>query len=250
MNFTREPIIETIITPRDGYKLLLRNSKCVGIEEYQLDALEVVCFGQSLFFRSLERPRSFLVPVADYEIIEIKEIRVPLKNVSYDRSIKIGGGKENTSKSSKDVSNDKEEVSEAIEVSSDSSQDPSSNQEQKHEKKRNRGKNRRRRSQEEVTLSSKEQENILKDNDANHSSQTSEAQPLPVLTRLIPPPPNLISETMSRYKDIVSLKPSSITNEESSSGLEGKNKSEEPSDSAAHENTNSDPIFLDASLDK
>ena len=47
-------------------------------------------FGSSLFFRSTERPKSFLVPVSDYEILEQKEMKLPLKNVSIDRSIKIG----------------------------------------------------------------------------------------------------------------------------------------------------------------
>ena len=30
VNFTREPIIETVITPREGCKLVVRNSKGVG----------------------------------------------------------------------------------------------------------------------------------------------------------------------------------------------------------------------------
>lgn len=49
MNFTREPIIETIITPKDGYKLVVRNSKGDSQEEYHVDAVEVVSFGHSFF---------------------------------------------------------------------------------------------------------------------------------------------------------------------------------------------------------
>ena len=94
MNFTREPIIETVITPREGCKLVVRNSKGVGQEDYFVDAVEVVSFGHSFFFRSLERPKSFLVPVSDYEILELKETRMVLKNVASERSIKIGGGRE------------------------------------------------------------------------------------------------------------------------------------------------------------
>lgn len=93
MNFTREPIIETVISPKEGYKLVVRNSKGGSQEEYVVDAIEVVSFGHSFFFRSLERPKSFLVPVSDYEIIETKETRVVLKNASFERSIKIGGGR-------------------------------------------------------------------------------------------------------------------------------------------------------------
>ena len=94
MNFTREPIIETVITPREGCKLVVRSSKGNGQEDYFVDAVEVVSFGHSFFFRSSERPKSFLVPVSDYEILELKETRMVLKNVSTDRSIKIGGGRE------------------------------------------------------------------------------------------------------------------------------------------------------------
>ncbi len=94
MNFTREPIIETVITPREGCKLVVRSSKGNGQEDYFVDAVEVVSFGHSFFFRSSERPKSFLVPVSDYEILELKETRMILKNVSTERSIKIGGGRE------------------------------------------------------------------------------------------------------------------------------------------------------------
>ena len=91
MNFTREPIIETIITPREGFKLAIRNSKGGSQEEYFVDAVEVVSFGQSMFFRSQERPKSFLLPLTDYEVLEAKETRVVLKNAPLEGSIKIGG---------------------------------------------------------------------------------------------------------------------------------------------------------------
>ena len=93
MNFTREPIIETVITPKDGYKLTIRNSKGGSQEEYSVDAIEIVSFGQSMFFRSQERPKTFLLPVTDYEVVEVKETRVVLKNAPLEGSIKIGGGK-------------------------------------------------------------------------------------------------------------------------------------------------------------
>ncbi|MDN3507987.1 MAG: hypothetical protein P0S94_03590 [Simkaniaceae bacterium] len=93
MNFTRDPIIETVITPKDGYKLVLRSSKRDGAEEYSVEAIEVVCFGSALFYRSLERPKSFLVPVSDFEVVETKETRVVLKNATIEKSIKIAGGK-------------------------------------------------------------------------------------------------------------------------------------------------------------
>lgn len=93
MNFTREPIIETVITPREGCKLVVRSSKGATTEDYFVDAVEVVSFGHSFFFRSQERPKSFLVPVSDYEILETKETRMVIKNAQADH-IKIGGGRD------------------------------------------------------------------------------------------------------------------------------------------------------------
>jgi len=92
VNYTREPIIETIITPKEGSKLVVRKSKG-AVDEYFVEALEIVSFGNASFFRSTERPKSFLVPVSDYEVIEIKETKMVLKSVSFEKSIKIGGGK-------------------------------------------------------------------------------------------------------------------------------------------------------------
>lgn len=95
MHFTREPIVETIITPKEGYKLSIKSSKGGNSEEYLVDAVEVISFGQTFFYRSLERPKSFLVPVSDYEVAEVKELRLIVKNPSVEKSIKIAGGKEN-----------------------------------------------------------------------------------------------------------------------------------------------------------
>ena len=94
MNFTREPIIETIITPREGYRLIVRSTKHASDEEFTVDAVEVVSFGSALFYRSLEKPHPFLLPVADYQVVEGKESRVVLKNAQFERTIKIGGGRE------------------------------------------------------------------------------------------------------------------------------------------------------------
>ncbi len=98
MDFTREPIIETVVTPKEGCKLVVRSSKAGGQEEYFVDSVEVVSFGSSVFFRSQERPKAFMVPASDYEVLEVREARMVLKNVGLDRSIKIGGGRENNAK--------------------------------------------------------------------------------------------------------------------------------------------------------
>lgn len=90
MNFTRDAIILSVITPKEGYKLLIRNSKNSEREEHFLDFVEVVTFGSATFFRSLERPKVFLLPIEDYEIFEVKENRMVLKNASYEKSSKNG----------------------------------------------------------------------------------------------------------------------------------------------------------------
>ena len=94
MDFTREPIIETIVTPRDGYKIVIRSSKGATQEEYFLESVQIVSYGNAFFFRSTELPKSFLVPVSDYELVEVRETRVALKSAVPDRAIKIGGGRE------------------------------------------------------------------------------------------------------------------------------------------------------------
>jgi hypothetical protein len=101
VDFTRQPIIESIITPKEGHKLVIRSSKGAGHEEFFVDSVEVVSFGNTFFLRSLERPKSFLVPASDYEILEVRETRMVLKNVGIDSSIKIAGGKESPKKEEK-----------------------------------------------------------------------------------------------------------------------------------------------------
>lgn len=93
VDFTREPIIETVITPKEGHKLVIRNSRGIGQEEFFVDAVEVVAFGKAMFFRSVEKPKAFLVPTSDYEVLEVREARMILKHVGIEKNIKIGGGR-------------------------------------------------------------------------------------------------------------------------------------------------------------
>lgn len=89
MNFTREPIILSIITPKEGSKLVVRNSKGSGQEDYFVDAVEIVLFETVTFFRSIEKPKSFLLPTNDYEVLEVKETKMILKNASLEKPIKL-----------------------------------------------------------------------------------------------------------------------------------------------------------------
>lgn len=220
MDFTREPIIETVITPREGCKLVVRSSKSSGQEEYFVDAVEVVSFGHSLFFRSLERPKAFLAPVSDYEILEVREARMVLKNVGVERSIKIGGGRESAPKLPKEVP--AEAPSEELPTLTEDAPLVDS----RLEKKRGRRHYRRRRGREEPLAKEGEmREGESPEGDPLEAAAPSEeiagkeefkddiipsleseetpleAPPSLILSSILPPPPTLISETIARYKD-------------------------------------------------
>lgn len=210
MNFTREPIIETVITPREGCKLVVRSSKGNGQEDYFVDAVEVVSFGHSFFFRSQERPKSFLVPVSDYEILELKETRMVLKNASMDRSIKIGGGKEASARP-------KEEGQTAASLEPKPPSEKSGQEPRQNERKRDRRRRGRRGRDREILENAaaaikpdKEEEEDLSPS-SELGQQTHEAKPSQetevekapsFISKLFPPPPTLIKETLTRYKSV------------------------------------------------
>ncbi len=203
MNFTREPIIETIISPRDGFKLLVRNSKGGETEEYLVDALEVVSFGQAFFLRSLERPKSFLVPASDYEVVEVKEARMALKNISHEKNIKIGGGREASIRGGQPPA-ERETPDPAIASEEDSSsQEGGAASQPPREPRSDRGRRDRRRHRRR-----RGDEQWSKPQDApkegavqgeSTGEEPSKVSP-PVFSGLFPPPPSLISETIGRYK--------------------------------------------------
>ena len=170
MDFTREPVVETVITPKEGYKLLIRSSHGGNREEYSVDAIEVIAFGNSYFFRCLEKPKAFLLPLAEYEVIETKEARPVLKKLLIDKSIKIG-------KKSR-IAAKKLEASE----------------EEEGTKKRRSRKRREKKSNEHTkeTTSKLPAEEMI--------TEEGQAGP-PVKRTLLPPPTSLISEQISRYKD-------------------------------------------------
>lgn len=230
MDFTREPIIETVITPKEGCKLVVRSSKSSGQEEYFVDAVEVVSFGSSFFFRSLERPKSFLVPVTDYEILEVREARMVLKNVGLDKSIKIGGGREAGARQAKETPSERGEVlplaEEVVTGASAEAGLPSGDKTERLDKKRDRRRHYRRRRGREEAVPKEEgswpSEGTEEETFAGAEKGAGEKIDLPIprrieegegistvepvttasiLTSLLPPPPTLISETIARYKD-------------------------------------------------
>lgn len=198
VNFTREPIIETVITPREGCNLAIRNSKGNGHDDYFVDAVEVVSFGHSFFFRSQERPNSFLVPVSDYEVLELKETRMVLKNVAIDRSIKIGGGRETPPPKQREVSTP--DIAEMKNPSLEGASDKLPEQ-RKRDNKRRRG--RRNGGRPDISASETKTTESFERTGASvaEGMQGEEVQKAPsFISKLFPPPTMLIKDTLSRYK--------------------------------------------------
>lgn len=218
MDFTREPIIETVITPKEGYKLVIRNSKGVGQEEHFVDAVEVVSFGAALFFRSTEKPKPFLVPVSDYEVLEVREARMVLKYATLDRSIRIGGGRDSKEGESKTEARRErqhektEEDKEASEEGEGTTRAPAA-AEVEPRGKRDRRRNRRRRGGREESRSEEtEMSEDASEELAPIEEGESQAEP-PIqeaiaprkkrtppegggIPKMIPPPEKLISESL------------------------------------------------------
>ena len=215
MHFTREPIIETVIAAKDGHKLVLKNSKISGQEEFQVDAVELVSFGQALFFRSLERPRIFMVPVGDYEVLEAKESRTMLKAVPADKVIKIAGGKESGPKEAPREREHRErgdrapkappaaaapQEDESEEEAGESAGGADSGDRRKRRRRRRGGRQDREERPEESRAP--ESEGAGPDTDiqeVQEAAQTLKARGRP--ESMIPPPPALISETLARYRE-------------------------------------------------
>lgn len=236
MHFTREPIIESVITARDGYKLTVRKSQGNENEEYVVEALEIISFGNALFFRCLEKPKAFLLPVSDYEVLETKETRVLLKSVSLEKSIKIGGGREGPMRISKEVPVEKESAEGTLAEEETTSTAP---QEQRLDKRRDRRRHRRRRSNDERSemkdwsekKPSEETASIAALGGDAISDETIPTVSSPLFGTLIPPPTTLISETLARYKDTIlmenPLPPAKINEPPATEHHEEKRKHEE-----------------------
>lgn len=213
MNFTREPIIESVITPRDGCKLILRNSKGGGQEEYIVEAVEVVSFGRSIFYRSVEAGKSFFLPVTDYEVIESKEVRMALKNVQADRQIKIGGGREAQLRPQQQQRRPESSRESSDVLPSDASASVEPQQDRKRDRRRRgrRGRGGGDRShdmqhQEGREYAPVELSETSSDQFQGESALQSEEESTPkapsFISKLFPPPTTLIKDTISRYKTV------------------------------------------------
>ncbi|MBA3603368.1 MAG: hypothetical protein H0W50_06960 [Parachlamydiaceae bacterium] len=280
MDFTREPIIESVITPKEGCTLVVRSSKSSGQEEHFVDAVEVVTFGSALFFRSRERPKAFLVPVTDYEILEVRETRLLLKNVGIDRAIKIAGGREAPLNAGRDISTSKAEPRhaplpekqavhqnvphlqpQAVALPEEATPTDSKT-DLRLDKKRDRRRNhRRRRGKDDEGEKTCEEDvegvdgvdkfspesgrielpapHLIKDEPGNSSSGVPASA---MLSSLLSPPPNLISETIARYKDNVLFKGAFFSKEDDSVEFNDDSEDEGKEDEENEGNEGSEKI--------
>ncbi len=238
VEFTRLPIIESIITPKEGYKLVIRNSKISEQEEFSVEAVEVVSIGRATFFRSTEKPRSFLVPVTDYEVIEVREGRLSLKGASIEKGVK------NSSKVPKEHIVERAEKAEpssvtAVEADSPMPALPSGESQQtdaRGDRRRDKRRNGRKRRGREDGFSEEGEAAVeqsgkkappVKRQVANEV--TSQEKTVPPLSSLLLPPPTLISETIARYRDNALFSQAFYTKEEQQNQAAQRMRSEQQS---------------------
>lgn len=188
MQFTREPLVETIIIPKEGFKLLVRSTKQGGSEDFYVDSVQVILIGGHCFYRSIEKPKAFVLPASDYEVIEVKEARLQLKMPGKEMTgIKIAGGRETTLKANKESKEEvveekgEEETLSATEIPEPPLVTTTPSQEKHRDRKRRRFRKGRK-------------EDVAQEG----GKPMGEEKP----PSLIPPPPTLISETIARYKDV------------------------------------------------
>lgn len=208
MYFTREPVIETVITSREGYKLSVRNTKHLSQDPFIVEAVEVICLGSTSFFRNCDHSKPFVVPAGDYEIMEVRDAKINLKAVGLDRGVKIAGGREALLKLSPVISDKEPDPVEETEETLSVPVQASSHSVVKKEKKKDFSKNekwkekkkqsRRKKDLADAVHSSLEIMDVVQD-ELDSSSQICEEEDIVEEKKfvLLPPPPKLISEVMS-----------------------------------------------------
>ena len=214
MDFTREPIIETVITPREGYRLVVRSSKNASQEEHFVDALEVVSFGNALFFRSLERPKPFIVPVTDYEVLEVREPRIVLKTPVQEKTVapREYSHKQKVETEKKEplsVAFEREEISDTEErpaaaVATEGRSDR--RRERRRPFRRRRGQNREEANGEVTTGEGEEKQEFVGvprsgDEPIEEISTQKILSTTPMLSSILPPPTTLIRDDLARLRE-------------------------------------------------
>ena len=198
------------MSARDGFKLVLKNSKMSVGSEVSAEVIEIVSFSGNVFYRSQDRSKNFLLPASDYEVQEVKDSRLVLKNITLEKSNKLQNPpKESTSREIEDelVAEESGDIEAVSEPASTSASSGSSRLERRRERRRNR---RRRQSEDKanqdkshvVSAGAPEGESLEESVQSEVSDEeiVTQAVPLPVI-HLIPPPTTLISQTLARYKE-------------------------------------------------
>lgn len=176
----------------------------------------------------MERPKAFLMPVSDYEVIEVKETKVALKNVSHERNIKIGGGRETPSRHREPLQEPPLPVEEEEPIAMEGSNVETASG-ARMDKRRDRRRRRHRREDQDWGEHKTKQKEEEKPSESEQRMQGGSMEDetfvsSSMFSSLIPPPPTLISQTLSRYKDKEFMEaPSKKVEEE----RDAKNKSEE-----------------------
>ena len=199
MNFTREPIVETIISAKEGFKLSIKSSKNISGEEYLVDAVEMVSFSGALFYRCSEKPKPFFLPIQDFEVQEVREAKLAIRSPVAEKSIKIGGGKE-ASRQSKPEPEEKSSVAVVLEEPLEQPQEKATTEApiSDRNKREKRQKYRRKRTFEEGSKDAVQMQIILGE-DGMPIPQLN-IIPEPVFSHLLKPPESLISDSIHRYK--------------------------------------------------
>ena len=184
MDFTREPVVESVITPKEGHRLVVRSSKAAGLEEFFVNILELVSFGDSFFFRSLEKPKSFLLSATDYEIIEINEPSMVFKKARQESSRKI----------------DEESETEPEEEPKEEKTEIDSRPEKKRKESFSARRNRR-----QVKKNVKDKEDVEKIGTTEVEIKEEKLKKAIIdpstIPSLLPPPPMLVSDSIKQQED-------------------------------------------------
>jgi len=229
VNFTREPIVETVVSPREGCKLVIRSSKSAGQEEYLVDAIEIVRFGSALFFRSLERPKSFILPVSDYEVMEVRETRVVLKHaVLGEKPSRPEKRKRDDRKEGREANRPEAKDQEAKKP--EAKKEEASGDEPKPKRRRQ-----RRRKRDDGSAPAEEGATPAQAEQGAQTEAQAEA-PAPVAkpegeklpSTLLPPPTTLISESIGHYKKLMTEAEAEGPIEKSDAGEPVSTKIEQP----------------------
>jgi hypothetical protein len=176
--------------------------------------------GSAELFRSQERPRAFLVPVSDYEVLELKETRMVLKTGTTDRAnIKISGGREAGGREGREAGS--REAREGREARPEpaprdetlTESRPAERPFNKREKRRRgrRGRDRDRNYDQPQSSAQGEggrehppepaQDRQPPEDHLSPDASSPEAEKAPsFISKLFPPPPTLIKESLGRYK--------------------------------------------------